>query len=320
MFGQIIDSLKKSKYNPDLDIETASFINILPKDSCKVIFNDKSVEDVLHNSIEFHTKYVIIKSYKIKRNKGIFLVQDRNENQKYICRIRKNSSESDDEIKIFIKLINNTSDKIANYISYTVLEDYTYFIIEYINGITLYDYIKNKEIDNTLVCFILKEILTGLLFIHSHSIIHCDIKLDNIMISDDNKIKIIDFDLSKIMDNGVYMSDNIFGTLKYISPESYDLGIYTYKSDIWSLGILLYVIITNKFPYNMSLHITDSYSNLYRRNEFKHPDMNLLKKMIKKNKYDNKLYDILSCMIEFNVDKRYDVIQLITKINFDELK
>ena len=120
--------------------------------------------------------------------------------------------------------------------------------------------------------------------------------------------------MSKIANNGEYLSQAVFGTTNYIAPESYDLCIYTFKSDIWSLGIVFYVLITKKFPYDIPLRINNSHSNLYRRNEFKHPDLTMLKKSLKNNQYCDKLCELLSHMIEFNLDTRYEPDKLISVI------
>ena len=312
MFSKIAENLKQSTYDPKTDVLSMAVpSDIIPNNKYKAVFSDDPIKNILLSSSVFNEKYIIMDSYREKRDKGVFLICDVITGQKYICRIKKNSLETENEIQIYNKLVDNNCDKIAHYISYTSLPNHTYFIIEYIDGITLYDYVKSKTVDNTEIFIILNKMLLGLQFLHSCNIVHCDIKLDNVMITNDNEIKIIDFDMSKIITTGSYLSNNIFGTSKYISPESYDLGIYTFKSDIWSLGILLYVMVTNKFPCNVSLCITNSYSNLYRRNEFKHPNIQLLKHEIKKSNYDDKLYHILIHMIEFNLDKRYDAITLI---------
>lgn len=319
MFSKIAESLKQSKYNPDVDILSMAISdNILTHKKYEPVFSNNEIKNQIKNvllrSDEFNEKYSILSSYREKRDKGVFLVCD-NTDKKYICRIKKSSLETENEISIYNKLLNTNFDKIANYISYDTILNYTYFIIEYIEGVTLYDYVKLNSVDDKDIFYILNEILLGLQFLHNNNIIHCDIKLDNVMITNDKQIKIIDFDMSKIITTESYLSNNIFGTSKYISPESYDLGIYTFKSDVWSLGILIYVMITNKFPYNISLCVTNSHSNLYRRNEFKHPNMQLLKKEIKEKSYNNKLYCVLNHMIEFNVDKRFTVKSLLDEIS-----
>lgn len=151
-------------------------------------------------------------------------------------------------------------------------------------------------------------------FLHMNKIIHCDLKLENVMISPDNTVKIVDFDLSKLCDDSLeYMSDAMIGTEKYLAPESYDLHIYSSKSDVWALGVILYVLITKRFPVN-SLCFNDACSNMYRMNKFKLIDYDILKKEIRKKKYDTSLYPLVKKMLKFNERDRIDISDILKKV------
>lgn len=328
MFSHIASSLKKSKYNPYIDVLKnkdvsstfdASSILSSPMVKYQSVFCDESIKDILLSCRDFNNKYTIEKDFKLKKNKGVFLISDVNDKKKYICRIRRNNDDTEFEINVCKKLTENNN-YIANYITYNKLDKYTYFIMEYVDGITLYSYSKQKELSIIEKLTILKKILHGLEFLHSINIIHCDIKLDNVMITNNNNIKIIDFDMSKVSETGEYLSDTIFGTSKYISPESHDIGIYAYKSDIWSLGILSYVFFCKYFPYNISMSLTSSHSNLFRRNEFKHPNMKYLQDYLKNKKQGDDIYNIIVSMLCFNMDHRCDTKTCINKINTILLK
>ena len=159
---------------------------------------------------------------------------------------------------------------------------------------------------------IMVQIINAVSFLHENNILHCDMKLENIIINDELNIKIIDFDLSIVCDNDEgYISNTIFGTLQYIAPESYDLCIYSKKTDIWQIGIILYILITNKFPHDTNeITIINSYSNLCRQNLFKHIDLSIPKHIISKKKYCSSLYKLLEHMLNFNDKCRYDIKQI----------
>lgn len=89
-------------------------------------------------------------------------------------------------------------------------------------------------------------IAKGLQFLHNRGIIHRDIKLENIMMTDKTKFavpKIIDFGLAKILSKSETSSDP-FGTIGYVAPEILKSEPYSFPCDLWSLGCLIYAMIT----------------------------------------------------------------------------
>ena len=199
------------------------------------------------------------------------------------------------------------------YIDYNEVGNYYYYIYEYIDGVNLTNYMLHNKLTESTIKHIFIQIVHGVHHIHQLNIVHCDLKLDNIIITKNKNIKLIDFDLSIISAND-FMSDQVFGTLNYIAPESYDLCIYSKKSDVWSMGIILYVLITKRFPNNVDLVIINSHSNLYRRNCFKHLNFRKLKKIIKQYGYNFKFYKLLELMLSFEDDKRINVDDIL---NYD---
>ena len=313
--SKTIGKLKKSTNSKNENIDSDDdFKCNLPE----MIFCDNKIEKFINNCNFLTEKYTINKIIKLT-SKAILVVSK--DNKEYVAKIRKNynsirNNTSDQEKKVFDILVNKNSDKISKYYEYYECKHYDYIvsIYEYIDGVTLTQYIQNNKITDKFILLILRKVLECLKFIHNNNIVHCDIKPDNIMIAkDDNTVKLIDFDFCIVLTDEFYMSDYIFGTLDYIAPESHDLKMYSKKSDVWSLGVIIYSIITNKYPYNINIY--DSCSNLYRWNEFKHPNMTLLKTKIADNNLNEKLYDIIDYMLQFNVNKRYGVEQLLDEIN-----
>jgi serine/threonine protein kinase len=97
--------------------------------------------------------------------------------------------------------------------------------------------------------FIFKQIVYGLAHIHCRSVIHRDIKLDNILLDCEKGVKICDFGVSKIIKKGQVIQEQC-GTPAYLAPEIIiDKGYEGYFVDLWSLGILLFAIICGTVPF-----------------------------------------------------------------------
>ena len=125
-----------------------------------------------------------------------------------------------------------------------------FIVMEYAQGGDLLKYVqKQKHLKESEAKQIFKQIVFGLGHIHSRGVLHRDIKLDNILLDSDGGIKICDFGVSKIISKTDRITDQC-GTPAYIAPEiinneGYD-GFYV---DHWSLGVLLYTILTGGLPY-----------------------------------------------------------------------
>jgi len=214
----------------------------------------------------------------------------------------KNITDNDTEIMtIYTILKKNNMNKYVNKIYDITIECNLVFIaIEFIEGTNLVQYLDNNEIDDKSLRNILIELIEGLDFIHSLDIIHGDIKLENIMIHNEH-VKIIDFDLSKLCINKKYIQSSILsGTQNYFAPETYDLCIYSKMSDVWSLGIVLYKLITYEFPYKFKLN------RLYHMriaNNFKFLDIDKLKSH--ENRYGKDIIDTVINMLQFkDIDRK----------------
>jgi len=270
------------------------------------------IKNILLKDHHFNTKYKIHDIIYEKVQKATYIIVDFN-NNKYFLKIKHNSISNFYEKQIYNLLKTNKHKNVMEYIDYCEVDDYYYYIYEYIDGVNLSNYLLNNKMNEIMIKHIFDQMVCAVKHIHHLNIIHCDLKLDNIVITKTKDIKLIDFDLSVISVND-YMSDQVFGTLNYIAPESYDLCVYSKKSDVWSMGIILYVLITKKFPNNTDLVIINSHSNLSRRNCFKHLNFHKLKKIIKRNGYNYKFYTLLEKMLSFEDSKRITVDEII---NYD---
>ena len=138
-------------------------------------------------------------------------------------------------------------------------EDNTNFIVmEYINGKTLKQLIKeNTRISADKTLDISLQIAKALECAHKNNIIHRDIKPDNILITEDNIVKVMDFGIAKVSDaQTITNSDKVIGTAHYFSPEQAKGNFVDGRTDIYSLGIVMYEMVTGKVPYNADSAIT----------------------------------------------------------------
>lgn len=131
-------------------------------------------------------------------------------------------------------------------------EDGLYYIVmEYVEGITLKEYIKqNFPIPIADVLEMGIQICDALECAHKNKIIHRDIKSQNIMITNDGRIKVTDFGIARAADGAtITNSNNMFGSVQYFSPEQAKSDIVDERSDIYSLGVVLYEAFTGQLPF-----------------------------------------------------------------------
>ena len=127
-----------------------------------------------------------------------------------------------------------------------------FIVMEYIQGNTLKDYIQSKTrltIDEAVdIC---KQLTLGFEAIHKAGIIHRDIKATNVVITNHGRAKIIDFGIAITEESNRYTkTDNIIASPQYLAPELVELEDASPSSDIYSLGILLYEMLTGSLPYH----------------------------------------------------------------------
>jgi len=128
-----------------------------------------------------------------------------------------------------------------------------YFIVmEYIDGMSLSDVIKvEAPMDYKAAISITKQIASALSVAHSHNIIHRDIKPHNIMMKSDGTAKLGDFGIAKaVSDSTLTETSKIIGSVHYFSPEQARGSYVDERSDIYSLGIILYEMLTGKVPFD----------------------------------------------------------------------
>lgn len=130
------------------------------------------------------------------------------------------------------------------------VEGIHFIVMELVQGITLKKYIEMKgKLDIKEALNISVQIASGLQAAHDNRIIHRDIKPQNIIMSRDGKVKVTDFGIAKVADSTT-VTTNAAGSVHYISPEQARGGYSDAKSDIYSLGITMYEMVTGRVPFD----------------------------------------------------------------------
>ncbi len=128
--------------------------------------------------------------------------------------------------------------------------DIHYIVMELVEGITLKKYIEKKaRLSAREAISIAIQVSMGIEAAHNHKIIHRDIKPQNIIISKEGKVKVTDFGIAKAATSNTITS-NVMGSVHYTSPEQARGGYSDAKSDIYSLGITMFEMLTGRVPYN----------------------------------------------------------------------
>lgn len=127
-----------------------------------------------------------------------------------------------------------------------------YIVMEYIDGITLKEYIGQQGIlDWREALHLTTQILRALQHAHNKGVVHRDIKPHNIMLLQDGTIKVTDFGIARLTDNQTKtMTEQAIGSVHYIAPEQAKGSKTDGKSDIYSVGVMLYEMITGKLPFD----------------------------------------------------------------------
>ena len=192
-----------------------------------------------------------------------------------------------------------------------------YFVTDYYSGGDLITFIeKNPNITEKTACKIIRKIAEALKYLNIFGIVHRDIKPENILFSEENdfkSLKIIDLGVCKTLTYG-QMANEPIGTNGYISPEIYLHNDYSFKTDIWSLGIILYLLITQGLlPFdheNMDNKVIGK-KVIYLQQEY--PDEYF-------GKCSKSLINLLDKMLEKNFEKRIDINSLLKDSWFNLIK
>ena len=190
--------------------------------------------------------YEEITNFNENKKSRVFLVKNIQDNKIYIKKILTQYN-----IEIFSSIKEVNSIHIPRI--YEIIEENNQLIIieEFINGLTLREILdKYKKIDEDLVIDYILQLCDVLEEIHNFNplIIHRDIKPENIIISNDGVLKLIDFDASRTYKENENRDTELLGTLEYAAPEQFGFRQTDVRTDVYSIGILINVLLTGDVP------------------------------------------------------------------------
>lgn len=145
-----------------------------------------------------------------------------------------------------------------------------FFVLELVGGGDLFTVLTARAQPRLLdreAAFVLRQMVEGLRFLHGQGIIHRDLKLENVLVASERRqrplvfysIKITDFGLSKSVGAGHSEARSTVGTRPYTAPEVLREGLHDHSSDLWCLGVLLFVLLAGRFPFD---HIASQQADL----------------------------------------------------------
>ena len=140
-----------------------------------------------------------------------------------------------------------------------------YIVMELVSGVTLRQMILDEQISPQRTLEIIKGILQALDYSHSKSIVHRDVKPGNIMITDSGDIKVMDFGIARATgDIGATMTStwNVVGTAQYLSPEQATGEVADGRSDLYSLGCVMYELLTGTPPFTGDTPVSVAYQHV----------------------------------------------------------
>ena len=152
-------------------------------------------------------------------------------------------------VAVYKKLLGVRSRVLSSVTNVFEFENNSYALIEYAAGRTLKSYIEDGRLFNEReTAEITAELCDGLSTLHSNGIIHRDVTAANVLISQDGAIKIIDYGIARMPRNDANKDTQILGTAGFAAPEQFGVAQSDERTDIYSLGVLINVMLTGKFP------------------------------------------------------------------------
>ena len=272
-------------------------------------FINKNFINVEKNSIIINKiEYKIIKELGKGGFGKVNQVLSKSDNKFYAIKEIPIKEETKDKIESFQNEANILSkfncDNIVKYYNTYKDDNKFYILMEFCGYENLKNYIDKNRNNSTLIepnilNNIIKQICIGIKEIHDMKIVHRDLKPENIFINENMDIKIGDFGSKQLKSYKEYtLIKNKAGTEYYIAPEISDDGIYNEKSDIWSLGCIIYEL------FNLNIYYKDLIWRKIRK--------------IDSDIYDNKWQNLIDSLLEPDYKKRFDINQVI-KFLEDEL-
>ena len=184
----------------------------------------------------------------------VFLVEEKGSGNIYAMKVLKKSAIIDERGKERVKTERDIIMQIRHPFIVTLhysfqTDNKLFFILDFLNGGDLFTHITTTgKFKENRARFYTAEIVLALDHLHKNGIVYRDLKPQNIIIDSDGHVKLTDFGLSKT-NFEQDQTNTIWGTIKYIAPETISGWKYNHTVDWWSLGIILYRMLTGQLPY-----------------------------------------------------------------------
>ena len=211
---------------------------------------------MLSKGQKINNRYEIVKNIGEGGMANVYLANDTILDRKVAVKVLRGDLSSDDK---FIRRFQREALSVSNLSHPNIVEVYDvgeeegnhYIVMEYIEGKTLKQLLKKREsLTLTEVIDIMTQLTDGIAHAHESYIIHRDIKPQNIMIEDDGRIKITDFGIAMALNaTQLTQTNSVMGSVHYLPPEQASGKSASIKSDIYSLGILMYELLTGSVPF-----------------------------------------------------------------------
>ena len=211
---------------------------------------------MLSKGQKINNRYEIVKTIGEGGMANVYLANDTILDRKVAVKVLRGDLSNDDK---FIRRFQREALSVSNLSHPNIVEVYDvgeedgshYIVMEYIEGKTLKQLLKKREsLTLTEVIDIMTQLTDGIAHAHESYIIHRDIKPQNIMIEDDGRIKITDFGIAMALNaTQLTQTNSVMGSVHYLPPEQASGKSATVKSDIYSLGILMYELLTGNVPF-----------------------------------------------------------------------
>lgn len=204
-----------------------------------------------------------------------------------------------------------THPNIVNIYDTGIEEDIYYIVMEYVKGETLKKYITKKgRLSEQETIKISRQVAEGLKHAHTNNIVHRDIKPHNILITEEGIAKVTDFGIARAATSStINNTSNVIGSVHYFSPEQARGGYVDDKSDIYSLGIVMYEMITGMVPFDADNHISVAMKQIQEKPIL--PTKKVKNLQISKNFEDT----IMKCLEKHQSFRFQNVDELIKKLD-----
>ena len=231
---------------------------------------------------------------------------------KIINKIDDGFENNDEEVLNEINILKKIDHKnIIKIFEFYIDENNYYLVTEYCKGGELFALLRKTKLTEIQVAYIMFQLFSAINYCHKMKIIHRDLKPENILITKNNKgfirIKICDFGTSQIFQKGE-VQYSIVGSLLYLAPEIFEKK-YNFKCDLWSCGVIMYLLLTTRFPFFGDNNKDKIDSILYKEYNTKYLE-----------KFSENTKDLLRKLLEKEPKQRINAETAISHKFFDEFK